>query len=181
MTIVISGRRRGFTLVETLIASTVSISLITLSASFVHFAMFASNSARENYECGRTLARFSGVFRQDVHRALRVSTPEDEKRKIVLQLDAGHRIEYRIDGSRLVRIEESTLGATHRDEFAFPEHTQLALQVQNKDRVSMSVRWPRLIGKKRIPHQPESTTAWRRVDLEAALGRDHRFEPNGGT
>jgi type II secretory pathway component PulJ len=181
MRIVTTGHRQGFTLAETLIASTVSISLITLSAGFVHIAMFASDSARENYECGRTLARFSDVFRHDVHTALRVSRPGDDEHRIVLELDGGHRINYKIDGSRLVRIEESTPGATHRDEFAFPGHSQLALEMRNKDRVLMSVRWPKLIGKKRMAHLPESTTAWRRVVIEAALGRDHRFSPTGGT
>ena len=82
MGIVTTGHRQGFTLAETLIASTVSISLITLSAGFVHIAMFASDSARENYECGRTLARFSDVFRHDVHTALRVSTPGDDEHRI---------------------------------------------------------------------------------------------------
>ena len=181
MGIVTTGRRQGFSLAETLIASTLSISLITLSAGFVHLAMFASDSSRQNYECGRTLARFSDVFRRDVHRALRVSTPGDDENQIVLELDDGHLIKYQIDSSRLVRIEESTTGVTHRDGFAFPEHSQLALQIRNKDRVFMSVRWPKLIGKKRIAHLPESTTTWRRVVIEAALGRDHRFSPNGGT
>lgn len=115
-------RSRGMTLVELLVAITVCSVLMCGSGVLLHGMYRADRETRQGIAAEAAIARFSLQFRRDAHAASHVSALPDASGKapgIAFRGPGPQTIEYRCQGTDVVRSVRNSDKAIHRDSFRF--------------------------------------------------------------
>lgn len=130
------NNRRGFTLVEILIALSASSVLMVLAIGLVHRSMSANSLARKRADHQRTLLRLTDRFRDDVHRGEEADLFDTTR--LQLHLTGGRSVDYVLDGSDCRREEVLDGGGKLVETFKLLSGSQISFdEVENPDRIVM--------------------------------------------
>jgi len=122
--------RRGVSLTELLVLMSACSMILTTSAALLHRAMRTQSQARSFYDVERSSARLARQFRDDVHQASSATTAGaelDENVLARLQRADGRTVEYRHDGTTVLRVLSRSEGNASREEFAFLRSIDVAV------------------------------------------------------
>jgi len=124
-------KQRAFTLMELMVAISACTVILTTSAVLLQRVIFVHAESQEFFEIERTIIRLTDQFRHDVRQAtvadIDASGPNAEL-FLRLKLPDGQLVEYQHRGDTVVRRQTSADGTTWREEFAFAQSVELALQ-----------------------------------------------------
>lgn len=121
-----SQNRRGFSLVETLIATSVSSSLLLVSVAWIHQSFKLGQTVKQKQQHHQQLLRLGDRFRQDVRLCERVLLDAD-----------GHLVLYDPQrGDVVYEVDESTVLRTHH-----PSTDQLRHHDRYKLSQGSDIRW----------------------------------------
>lgn len=172
------GHRSAYTLLEMIVVMSVSVTVLTLSATYLHRIMTVSSQAAKFLKAEQTGLRLSRQFRQDVLLATSVEVTEraGDEGVIVLLLhqpqSTGGDLEYRFASAHATRTMQLDSGAVSREQYRFPDGTRWKLQqAESRTRLLLSAS-------NAPPELPEPqgdlTAAWRvpfELTVEATVGR----------
>ena len=131
--------RRGFTLVEVLVAVTALAAILAASVVLMHFVLQMDSDVRQRTHTVATVGRLAEQFRRDVHQARGEPVIAADHRAAELHLPGGRIVKWRIDEpSEVIRTEQAgggdrsagNLPANREDSFALPKGTKAALESQ---------------------------------------------------
>jgi prepilin-type N-terminal cleavage/methylation domain-containing protein len=138
--------RQAVTLVELLVVMSISVVVLTVATGTLHRAFQADRRVREDFDLQRTAQRLSRQLRQDVHRALTArmtSEPAVEpsgQSRLVLDGGPDQRVEYRVAGYVVRRVEQAAGEPRRFDEFELPASCRIFFDVADEPpRVSMDI------------------------------------------
>ncbi len=167
------ARRAGTSLTEILVVMTVASVIIGLSGMTIHRLLAAEHEATRAARFTASAARLSRAFRADVHAAIRVELPAANNTQpavFAATLADRHEVRYELDAHLATRIETRDGRQIHRDDFRFPPRSQLrCVRSEDGRRIILEIDF--------AARGPESLTdrPGRKLVIEAALARDHRF------
>ena len=121
-------RRPGMTLMEMLVVLVVDATLTGVALAVLLTATHYQSEAGRETQCRATHARLAEQFRADVHAASDCRALDDS-RGCRLSAGGGRRIEYRLQGPRVVRSVHEGRRLVERDTFALPADAQPALEL----------------------------------------------------
>jgi len=161
-----SKNRRAYSLIEMLVAISMTTVLVGLAAGLIHVALKVDLEARARLAEDAGLARLASTFRDDVRAATAAEARPDAS--LTLTAPGGTVIEYAIRPGRVARVVREGGQVRRRDGFALP--------------TGASARWERFDdgGRPFIAFASErpaadNRPAWAATRIEAALGSDRRF------
>lgn len=135
-------RRKGISLIETVIAVSTSSMILLLTIGVLHQAMRLSSKAKNRTEFHQSNMRLSAQFREDVHHAIRTEVADDGS--LTLTLSESETITYRMEnGSRPSLIRE--LRPTKEDKpryesFRLIDNAKCAFQIKDSPhRVTLDI------------------------------------------
>ena len=164
-------RRRGYNLVEMLVAISISSVLASASLGLIGALVRADHSGRRHLEETQSLARLARQFRADVAQAVEAKLADDSRR-LELRVSGGASVEYAAEPGRVLR-EERLGEERRREQFALPEATQLRFAVDQDRQPATAAAM--LVGAQDANDSAAATAArlgWR---VEAVVGRALRF------
>jgi hypothetical protein len=171
--------RSGSTLVEMLIVISVASVMLGVSVCTIHVLLEAEHEAARSVRFDTSVARLAQAFRGDMHASRQVELPASEPGKpIVLLATANDRqIRYELDAHLATRIETEGGRQVHREMYYFPQHSRMRFECQpDHTLVLLEID----MQSARMATRPLASAAnegpIRRFTIEAALGRDNRFE-----
>ena len=171
--------RSGTTLVEMLIVISVASVMLGVSVCTIHVLLEAEHEASRSVRFNASVARLAQAFRGDIHASRLVELPvPDAGNPIVLIASAdGGQIRYELDAHQATRIETEGGQQVHRETYHFPLHSRMRFEHLPDQKlvlleIDMAVAGS---GTRAIPSAAADGPK-RRLTIEAALGRDHRFE-----
>jgi hypothetical protein len=170
-----SAARAGISLTELLVVMTIASVLIGVTGTMIHRLLAADHEATRAARFATSVARLSRAFRADVHaaRAIELPAPNEAQPAIVVAtLADGHQVRYELDAHLATRVETREDAVIHRDVYHFPPRSQLRCSRGDdaglfKLELNLAARGP----------EPDAERPVRKLVVEAALARDHRFEP----
>lgn len=171
----VSRTRAAVSLTELLVVMTVASVIVGLSGMMIHRLLAAEHEATRTARFATSVARLSRAFRADVHAArdVELREPNDaQPATLVAQQGDGHEVRYELQAHRASRIETREGNQVHRDDFYFPPGSQLRFERGAEGslvRLELELAGHRRDSKDDAPR--------RKLAIEAALARDHRFEP----
>ena len=171
------NRRKGFSLVEVLVAVTVGSVLLAVAVGLLYALIEMDRTSREHLRLRIAAARLGDQFRRDVHAAVRLTGPQEgaagngaeATAAWELDLPPDRAVEYRLEEASLLRTERAGGEVVRREWFRLPPHAVASIErsgEQGHPIVSLRIT-PDL----KSPEAP----AWRPVRIDAALATDHRF------
>ena len=174
-----AARRRGYNLVEMIVAISISSVLASVSLGLIGALIRADHSGRLHLEETQSLARLARQFRADVAQA-KAAKLLDDARRLELRLPDGAVVEYAAEPGRVLR-EERLGDERRREQFVAPETTQLIFAVDQDRQPATAAAI--LVGAQDENDSAAATAArlgWR---VEAVVGRALRFSrsPAGGS
>jgi hypothetical protein len=130
-------RRRGITIIETMVMMTGVAVMLGMTVVLLQLAMKLDADGRERLDRATSLGRLARQFRVDVHAASRVvpSAP-DPKRPAGLRIEpgAGRAIEYQVQGDgKIARVETVAGNVAGRETFILPQSGAVRLSVRDVD------------------------------------------------
>jgi type II secretory pathway component PulJ len=165
------GRRRGVSLIETVVVVSLAMASLSLVAGSIHMIMKAQFQAEEIVRQGRNLSRLDEQFRRDIHRAESaelIPADDEQPARLLLILPEGRTVRYEPAAWQLFRLTEKEGEAESRERYSFPEGSLI--------RPEREEDWLRLVIDTRDLHPDQRAGTWRRpLVIEARLSRDHRF------
>ena len=169
-----SAARAGISLTELLVVMTIGSVLIGVTGTMIHRLLAADYEATRAARFATSVARLSRAFRTDVHAARNIELPvpnEGQRAVVVATLADGHQVRYELDAHLATRVETRDGAPIHRDVYHFPPRSQLRCSRGVDDRLlklelDLAARGP----------EPDAERPVRRLVVEAAPARDHRFE-----
>jgi type II secretory pathway pseudopilin PulG len=169
-------RSRGTTLVELLVVITVCSVIMSASGVLLHGMYRADKETRQAIATDASVARFSLQFRRDAHAADEVSvvTETDGKTAGIMFRAAGQpSIEYRWQGTDVVRTVKESDKTVHRDSFGFAPGTSIAWQLPPARSPLVAVQISR------VPRRGVKMASILQQRIEAVIGLAHngRTEP----
>ncbi len=174
--------RRGFTLIEVLVAIAVTAVLLGVAVGLLHAVFYGQQAAHERLRERMTMDRLARQFREDVHAAAGLADAEVaalDQRKLPgwrLQPAGGPTIEYWVAGGALVRAEREGGKTTAHDEFALPAGAKVEIRLDAAGKPALA--------RLRIAPGDEASAgvAPPVLVVEGVLGWDRRFvAAPGGT
>ena len=166
MTLTNRKNRRAYSLIETLVATSMTTLLVGLAAGLIHVALQGDRQARARLTEDAGLARLASTFRDDVRAASAAEARPDAG--LALTVPGGTMVEYAIQNGRVARVVNEGGKVRRRDAFALP--------------TGSSARWERFDdgGRPFVVFASERPAADNRpaspsIRIEAALGADRRF------
>ena len=171
--------RSGFTLVEMLVVLSVAAVMLGVSVSTIHLLLDAEREAARSVRFNTSVARLAQAFRSDIHASRHVELPASEAGKpIVLVATAdGGQIRYELDEHLATRIETEGGRQVHREVYYFPLHSRMRFEHQPDQKlVRLEIDMAAGVSGTRAVPSAVSDGPKRQLAIEAALGRDHRFE-----
>lgn len=171
-------RRKGFSLVEVLVAIAVASLMLATAVGLLYALIEMDRTSREHLRLRTAAARLADRFRRDVHAAVRLTGPpaaaEDGAEAAVaweLELPPDRAVEYRLEEDSLLRTERAEGEAVKREWFGLPPHAAASIRIS-------AGQSPPIVSLRIAPdgQSPAEPPAWRPVRIDAALALDHRFE-----
>lgn len=175
-----NGRRsrRGFSLIEMLVAMTTMTFVMGVCVALLQMLLKLDAAGQTHVETEATIARAARVFRRDARSAAEVSRCPvgSESDRLGLTLPgADHAVEYRVRGDDLLRAEWHTGELVEQERFRLPARSSGRFEHREADgRGTVSLVFDRR-GRK---GDGEATV--RAFRIEAATGADRRFEGTAG-
>ena len=161
-----NDRRRGFTLVELMIVVTISGVIFSGAAVCLHGMYRADQRVRQAALHRSTVSRLARQFRTDGHAAItarRLDGPPDGAQGLVFAEPSKRTIEYRVQGSEILRTVKDGQQVLHRDAFRLERGVRVAWQVNDGPKPMAAVEIVRT-----SPGGPASSGL--RDRIEAAVG-----------
>lgn len=137
--------RRGISLAELLLTMSACTVVLTTSATLIHRMMHTQSRTRSFCDSQRSALRLADSFRRDVHAARSVAiggAGQDGGQLMVLEMSGGQSVEYRQDGGRIDRLQQSDDSVTARDFFEFPPGSQVKAEQPSPQLVRLSITPP---------------------------------------
>ena len=167
-------RRKGISLIETVIAVSASSLIFLLTIGVLHQAMRLSSKAKSRTDFHQSNTRLAKYFRDDVHQSTQMKLADDGS--LELSLKDSETVTYRMengDGSVVIREVKRPGGETRAQEvFRMLDTASCKFEIQdNPDRVTLELdsEIPGEIGLKRVEMRV-SATANRWPNVTAYLG-----------
>lgn len=159
--------RRGFTIVELMIAMTASSVLLVVSVGLIHRAMTLHVTARQQDALQHAALRLSRQVRSDLRRAESAAVAGDELRLTFPASDSAPQATYVASPELVVREQLHETGPPRREAFRFPRCAQIEFsELNTPERIGLTV-WR---------NGPAEGTPPRVVlQLEATVGRRAQF------
>ena len=146
MNLPIAKLRHAMSLAELLAVVSACSVILTTSTVLLHRVMRAQSEARSFTDVERSAQRLSRQFRQDVHQAtVAVLHNSNVKEGVFLQLQLPNdrSLEYSRAEGNVLRVLSQNGKVTAREEFAFPQTTELTVREQGSPkRISLSITTP---------------------------------------
>ncbi len=167
--------RRGYTLIEMLVAITAGIVVMVVAAGMLNTLMRLEQQSHNRFTERAAVTRLADQFRRDAHAALEAAAiaPEEGKPAEALAwrftLPDDHRVEYRGDLEGLLRTESVGDRTAAQERYAFATAVRAAVDLDPNGNVPM-VRL-RLEG----VSVPGGDAPMPPLLVEARLAFDHRF------
>jgi len=164
------NRRRGFTLIEMIVALGISSMLAGIAVLMLHALLKSHNAGREHLEYCRTINRLAEQFRGDVHAAQKTS-PEVNEGVFDLLPDSadGAKIRYQCLQDRIDRSELKDDKVVRQESYMLPPDVEPSIKIQTHQDASIACI---LISPKQQTPKLKHPTP---VRIEAVLGRDSRL------
>jgi prepilin-type N-terminal cleavage/methylation domain-containing protein len=130
--------RRGFTLLELIIAMTAVAVILAVTTMLMHFVLEMNAEVRQRTQTVTTVGRLAEQFRSDAHRSIGEPTVAADHRAIEFHLPGGKVIKWQADARGLTRSAPAAdrgpggLAAMHEDSYALPSGTTAALELQSQ-------------------------------------------------
>jgi prepilin-type N-terminal cleavage/methylation domain-containing protein len=155
--------RRAFTLLELLIAVSVSTVFIGIAVALLQGLFQLGNAARREARSANVLGALARQFRADVHQATEAES--GPKKSLSLRLPGGRTVVYEIKPREITRHEQGGSGPAREESYAINPQATAAIEVEKGPvkMVSLCIRSP----------GPAGGPA---LSIRAAMGRNHRFE-----
>jgi hypothetical protein len=119
-----SQNSRGFSLVEALIATSVSCSLLLVSIGWIHQSFKLGQTVKQKRQHHQQLLRLGDRFRQDVR--LCEGVLQDADGRLVLRDQHRGDVTYEVDDSVVLRTHPSASDeTTHRERYTFSEGSEI--------------------------------------------------------
>lgn len=171
--------RAGLTLVEMLVVISVAAVMLGMSVCIIHLLLDAEREATRAVRFNTSVARLTQAFRGDIHASRQVEIPALEPGKptiLIATLDHGQ-IRYELDEHLATRIETAGGRQVHREVFYLPPHSRMRFE-HHPDQKLVHLAIDMAAGGSGTTNVPSAVadTPQRRLAIEAAIGRDHRFE-----
>jgi type II secretory pathway component PulJ len=162
--------RRGASLPEMIVACIVFTSTLGMAVAVLGMLLKLDQTTRGQVDLATTAARLAQAWRADVHAASTAHPiAEGPSSQVILDLDGSRTIEYRVNGTTIVRAERGPDHSLVRAEtfrlIAGGSHIESARDGQD-------VRLA-LVVDRRATRRRAATPTWLRV--EARLARDRRY------
>ncbi len=162
-----------------LIVMSIAAVMMGVSVCTIHLLLDAEREATRAVRFNTSLARLAQVFRGDIHASRQVELPAAEDGKpltLVASIDGGQ-IRYELDAHLATRIETEGEQQVHREVYYFPPHSRMRFERKPDQKlvileIDMAAGGS---GTRAVP-STASDVPKRSLKIEAALGRDHRFE-----
>ncbi len=124
-------RRRGYSLIETLLVISAMAVVFGLCASMIHGLLRLDRAGRARLNEAATLSRLARQFRQDVRAAStsRSSGKDDPRQELVLSVPPDRAIEYRWSKGRVLRAERAPGRADRHETYRLPDRAAPRFQV----------------------------------------------------
>lgn len=167
--------RRGYTLIEMLVAITAGIVIMVVAAGMLNTLMRLEQQSHNRFTERAAVARLADQFRRDAHAALEAAAiaPEEGKPAEGLAwqftLADDHHVEYRSDLEGLLRTESVGDRTTAQERYAFATAVRVAVDLDSTGNVPI-VRL-RLEG----VSVPGGDAPMPPLAVEARLAFDHRY------
>lgn len=167
--------RRGYTLIEMLVAITAGVVVMAVATGMLHTLMRLEQQSHKRFTERAAVARLTDQFRRDAHAALEATLIAPEEGKPVgglawrFALADDHRVEYRSDLEGLLRTESLGDRTTAEERYAFATTVRAAVDLDSSENVPM-VRL-RLEG----VSVPGGDAPMPPLLVKARLAFDHRF------
>ena len=167
-------RRGGFSLTETLVVISVASVMIGMAGMTIHRLLAAEQEVTRTARFSTSVTRLSRAFRTDLHAARSVEIPAalaGQPEALVATLKTGHFVRYEFDGHLATRVETQDGSQVHRESFHFAPRSSLhCTQGENDKLVRLELNLStRSSG-------PDTDSPPRKLLMEVAVARDHRFE-----
>lgn len=170
-------RRRGYTLLEMIVAISLIMVLMTVSGALFVALSRSERNAQRAAAAQQTIARLDDLFRRDVHQAQSAIIAQDDRQHaaLTLTLPAGRTVRYTAEDSQLVRLAEFE-AKSHRDDFRIPS-SQWEFDIQGS-RVELRLKRPA----DTVTQNSPALVPLRECRLMALLSlTPAQFQPPGGT
>ncbi len=133
------NRRRGFTILEMLVAITVCTVLLGIAVVTLRALMISQNAGREHLQYCRNVNRLDEQFRRDVHATQNISAGGKEG-IIEMQSAAAEEIKIRWQcfADRIERTELQGDKIVSRESYLLPPASEAALQLQSQPDASVA-------------------------------------------
>jgi prepilin-type N-terminal cleavage/methylation domain-containing protein len=160
--------RRGFSLIEMLVAITVGTVIFGIAVGTLHLLLRAEHTGRDRLYQTWTLGRLAEQFRSDIHAAVR-PIPGDDARQEEWQFAlAGDRIvTYRALPGEVEREQHTAGKLVHRESYVLPSGCSATIAVRSETLPAVAS----LV----ITGNGTPPAAAGDMSVAAVLGKDHRF------
>ena len=131
------NRRSGYSLVEMLVAISISSVLASVALGLIGALIRADHSGRRHLHETQSLARLAGQFRADVALA-EEALPADGAARLELRLPGGRAVEYATEPGRATREERLGGERRQREQFSVPEEARLTFEIGPDRRTALA-------------------------------------------
>jgi prepilin-type N-terminal cleavage/methylation domain-containing protein len=168
--------RRGFTLVELIVAMSIFAVILPLSGWMIYVLLRAQTASAVSLVDAMALSRFARSFRSDVHgsQTAKIETnPLGAHERVVLELGPLRTVTYAAHNAGvIVRTAKSGEKVERREEF-WLAGTQTRFEREADAATLSAVHSPRTFT---ISGSPATTATIPIIRIEAVIGRDRRLE-----
>jgi prepilin-type N-terminal cleavage/methylation domain-containing protein len=164
-------RRAGITLIELMIAITVTGILLALAAGMIHLLLKLDRGGRTASEEASDLARLARDFRADAHASAKAQPAAIAPDRLRLELEGSRAVEYEVKPDVVARTATDGAKVLKRETYRRPPRTSVRWEIEADGPRPLAV----LVVDRPPDGRDESSYRDRRVVAE--LGRDRRLNP----
>jgi prepilin-type N-terminal cleavage/methylation domain-containing protein len=165
-------RRAGYTLIEMIVAITMSGAILAVAAGVLHGLLTSDKNGQQHMVRHQSLARLATDFRNDAHAALEADFSKASQLEFTLP-ERDRKIRYREAPDGLVREEQSGGAVRHREAYRLSEAVKIEFLKESSSPALLSLRI-------HTGTRPGEPLAGPPIRIDAAMGSDHRFAKLGG-